>query len=79
MTFRSKVNMLALAVVAGGAFSLAGPARAEAAAFDCNDYYAARSDAITACAASGGTRISISGWCSSTGHQLNSTCHYNES
>jgi hypothetical protein len=76
MTFRSKINALAVMVIAAGGVALSNPARAEAAAFDCTEYERLRQDAIAACAASGGSSIRMSGWCSPTGHELNTTCIY---
>lgn len=76
MSFRSKINALAVIVIAVGGVSLSNPARAEAAAFDCTEYERLRQEAIAACVASGGSSIRMSGWCSPTGHELNTTCIY---
>lgn len=63
------------AVLSAGVIGLSSGTPAEAAAFDgCDDYQAAKLDAIRTCQNGGYTKMQSSGWCSSSGYELNYTC-----
>jgi hypothetical protein len=78
VTRRFKINLLAAAVIGAGGLSLsAAPATASSGAMTpCDDFRAARMQALTECAGSGGVAFQSSGSCGSEGYTLNTTCYY---
>lgn len=75
MTIQTKLNLLAAGVIAVGGLALAKPVAAEPVQGGCDAMYAALDAAVARCGSMGGTSLSWSGACSSTGYRLNTTCH----
>lgn len=76
MNVRSRVNLLAVVIVAAGGFALSTPATANAAVFGgCEDLEAALDRKAEQCWDLGGSELHYSGSCSSTGYSLNTECY----
>jgi hypothetical protein len=75
MTIRTRINALALAVIAAGTLGLAGTQPAQATTFDgCDDYMAARSELLAICQQAGYKRATVNGWCTSTDYSIDVQC-----
>lgn len=77
MTKRSKLNLLAALVIAGGGIALGDVTPATAATVDgCANMKTALAEERDACFSSGGKRMTYSGSCSSSGYYLETNCYY---
>ena len=75
MITRTRINALALAIIAAGTLGLAGTQPAQASTFDgCSDYSAARAQLLATCQQAGYKRATVNGWCTSTDYSIDVQC-----
>lgn len=75
MSTRTRINAIALAVIAAGTLGLSGTQPAQATTFDgCDDYMAARAELLATCQRAGYKRATVNGWCNSTDYDIDVQC-----